>query len=105
MLKGAGFEIHDMGTDVDADAFIAKAEEVGADVIGMSALLTTTMPNMKSLVDALNERGLREKYIVMVGGAPVNESFAEQIGADFYTADATSAAEAAKAAVLARKAN
>lgn len=104
MLKGAGFEIHDMGTDVDADAFIAKAEEVGADVIGMSALLTTTMPNMKSLVDTLNERGLREKYIVMVGGAPVNESFAEQIGADFYTADATSAAEAAKAAVLARRA-
>lgn len=104
MLKGAGFEIHDLGTDVDADTFIAKAEEVGADVIGMSALLTTTMPNMKSLVDALNERGLREKYIVMVGGAPVNESFAEQIGADFYTADATSAAEAAKSAVLAKRA-
>lgn len=104
MLKGAGFEIHDLGTDVDADTFIAKAEEVGADVIGMSALLTTTMPNMKSLVDTLNERGLREKYIVMVGGAPVNESFAEQIGADFYTADATSAAEAAKAAVLAKRA-
>ena len=104
MLKGAGFEIYDLGTDVDADTFIAKAEEVGADVIGMSALLTTTMPNMKSLVDTLNERGLREKYIVMVGGAPVNESFAEQIGADFYTADATSAAEAAKAAVLAKRA-
>ena len=104
MLKGAGFEIYDLGTDVDADTFIAKAEEVGADVIGMSALLTTTMPNMKSLVDALNERGLREKYIVMVGGAPVNESFAEQIGADFYTADATSAAEAAKAAVIAKRA-
>ena len=90
---------------VDADTFIAKAEEVGADVIGMSALLTTTMPNMKDVVDALNERGLREKYIVMVGGAPVNETFAEQIGADFYTADAPSAAEVAKEEVLKRKAS
>ena len=105
MLKGAGFEIYDLGTDVDADTFIAKAEEVGADVIGMSALLTTTMPNMKDVIDVLSERGLREKYIVMVGGAPVNESFAEQIGADFYTADATSAAEVAKDAVLKRKAS
>ena len=61
MLKGAGFEIYDLGTDVDADTFIAKAEEVGADVIGMSALLTTTMPNMKDVIDELNEKGLREK--------------------------------------------
>ena len=103
MLKGAGFEIYDLGTDVDADTFIAKAEEVGADVIGMSALLTTTMPNMKDVVDELNERGLREKYIVMVGGAPVNDTFAQQIGADYYTADAPSAAEVAKEAVLKRK--
>lgn len=104
MLKGAGFEIIDLGTDVDADTFIAKAEEVGADVIGMSALLTTTMPNMKDVVDALTERGLREKYIVMVGGAPVNDTFAQQIGADYYTADAPSAAEIAKEAVLKKKA-
>lgn len=103
MLKGAGFEIHDLGTDVDAETFVNKAEEVGANVIGLSALLTTTMPNMKSVVDVLNERGIREKYIVMVGGAPVNESFAEQIGADFYTSDAASAAEVAKKAVLERK--
>lgn len=103
MLKGAGFEIYDLGTDVDADAFIAKAEEVGADVIGMSALLTTTMPNMKDVIDELNEKGLREKYIVMVGGAPVNDTFAQQIGADYYTADAPSAAEIAKEAVLKRK--
>ncbi len=81
-----------------------KAEEVGADVIGMSALLTTTMPNMKTVVDVLQERGLREKYIVMIGGAPVNEQFAEEIGADYYTADATSAAEVAKAAVERRRA-
>lgn len=103
MLKGAGFEIYDLGTDVDADTFIAKAEEVGADVIGMSALLTTTMPNMKDVIDELNEKGLREKYIVMVGGAPVNDTFAQQIGADYYTADAPSAAEIAKEAVLKRK--
>lgn len=103
MLKGAGFEVVDAGTDVDADTFISKAEEIGADAICMSALLTTTMPYMKEVIDTLKERGLRDKYIVMIGGAPVNDTFAEQIGADFYTADATSAAEAAKAAVLARK--
>lgn len=103
MLKGAGFEIFDMGVDVDADAFINKAEEVGADVICMSALLTTTMPYMKEVVDTLKERGLREKYVVMIGGAPVTEAFAEQVGADYYTADAPSAAEAAKAAVMAGK--
>ena len=103
MLKGAGFEVIDMGVDVDADAFINKAEETGADVICMSALLTTTMPYMKDVVDTLKERGLREKYVVMIGGAPVTEAFAEQVGADYYTADAPSAAEAAKAAVLARK--
>lgn len=102
MLKGAGFEIVDLGTDVSAETFVDKAEEIGADVIGMSALLTTTMPNMKDVIDVLNERGLREKYIVMIGGAPVNEAFAEQIGADFYTADATSAAEVAKEAVIKR---
>ena len=73
-------------------------------MIGMSALLTTTMPNMQSVIDALNAKGVREKYIVMIGGAPVTESFKEQIGADYYTADATSAAEVAKAAVEAKKA-
>ena len=99
MIKGAGFEIYDIGVDADADAFIDKAEEVGADIICMSALLTTTMPSMKGVMDRLNERGLRDKYIVMVGGAPVNQSFAEQIGADYYTEDATSAAEVAKAAM------
>ena len=100
MLKGAGFEIQDLGVDVAPDAFIDKAEEVDADVICMSALLTTTMPRMQDCVDRLKERGLRDKYIVMIGGAPVNDSFAEQIGADYYTPDAASAAETAKEAVL-----
>lgn len=104
MLKGAGFEVHDIGIDVEADAFIEKAEEINADVICMSALLTTTMPNMQVVVDALNEKSLRDKYIVMVGGAPVNESFSNQIGADFYTPDAATAAEVAKKAVLAKRA-
>lgn len=104
MLKGAGFEVVDLGTDVEPETFITKAEEIGADVIGMSALLTTTMPGMQDLITALKEKGLREKYIVMVGGAPVNEAFAQQIGADYYTADAASAAEAAKEAVLKKKA-
>lgn len=105
MLKGAGFEILDLGTDVDAATFADKAEETGADIICMSALLTTTMPYMKNVVDVLNERGIRDKYIVMVGGAPVNDAFAKQIGADYYTADAPSAAETARAALEARKAS
>lgn len=103
MFKGAGFEVCDIGVDVEADTFIDKAEEIGADVIGMSALLTTTMPNMKDVIQALEERGIREKYIVMVGGAPVNESFAKEIGADYYTPDAATAAEVAKQAVMDRK--
>ena len=104
MLKGAGFEIHDLGVDVEPAAYIDKAEEVGADIICMSALLTTTMPNMQALVEQLKERNLRDKYIVMVGGAPVNESFAQQIGADVYTPDAASAAEMARDAVVKKRA-
>lgn len=101
MLKGAGFEVTDIGTDVEPDTFIDKAEEIGANVIAMSALLTTTMPNMKGVVDRLEEKGLRDKYIVMVGGAPVTDSFAKQIGADYYTPDAATCAETAKAAITA----
>ena len=104
MLKGAGFEIHDLGVDVEPAAYIDKAEEVGADIICMSALLTTIMPNMQVCVEQLKERNLRDKYIVMVGGAPVNESFAQQIGADFYTPDAASAAEMARDAVMKKRA-
>lgn len=104
MLKGAGFEVCDLGVDVEPEVYIEKAEEIGADIIGMSALLTTTMPNMKDLIDLLKEKGLRDKYIVMIGGAPVNESFAREIGADFYTPDAASAAETAQEAVTKKKA-
>lgn len=99
MLKGAGFELVDIGVDQDAQSFVDKAEEIDADIIAMSALLTTTMPNMKGVIDLLEERGIRDKYIVMVGGAPVNENYAKQIGADYYTPDASTAAEIAKEAI------
>lgn len=99
MLKGAGLEVCDLGVNVEPETFISKAEEIGADVIGMSALLTTTMPNMKDVIELLEEKGLRDKYIVMVGGAPVNDSYAKEIGADFYTPDAATAAEVAKKAI------
>ena len=104
MLKGAGFEIYDIGVDADADRFIEKAEETGADIICMSAILTTTMQQMQVVIDHLKEKELREKYIVMVGGAPVNESFAEQIGADYYIEDAASCAEVAREAIMKRAA-
>jgi 5-methyltetrahydrofolate--homocysteine methyltransferase len=99
MLKGAGFEVVDLGVDVAPATFVDKAEEVGADVICVSALLTTTMPGMQTVVETLKERGLRDKYIVMIGGAPVNQAFADQVGADYYTAEAASCAEVAKKAV------
>jgi corrinoid protein of di/trimethylamine methyltransferase len=104
MLKGAGFEIYDLGVDVDPAVLIDKAEEVGADIICMSALLTTTMPKMQDCIDNLKERGLRDKYIVMIGGAPVNESFCQQVGADYYTPDAATCAEIAKKVVLEKRA-
>ena len=103
MLKGAGFQVVDIGIDQEAEAFVDKAEEVNADILAMSALLTTTMPNMEEVIELLEERGVRDKYIVMVGGAPVNQNFAEQIGADIYSPDAATAAEDAKAAVLDKK--
>lgn len=103
MLKGAGFEVHDIGVDTDASTFVEKAEEIGADVIGMSALLTTTMMNMGAVIEELNKRGIRDKYIVMIGGAPVTAGYAEQIGADYYTTDATTCAEIASKAVKERK--
>jgi corrinoid protein of di/trimethylamine methyltransferase len=96
MLKGCGIEVVDIGVDVSAETFINKAEEVGADIICMSALLTTTMPYMKTVIDELNNRGIRDKYVVMVGGAPVNANFAKEINADHYTPDAATAAETAK---------
>jgi len=105
MLKGAGFDIYDVGVDADAETLIEKAEEIEADIICLSSLLTTTMQSMKVVIDQLNEKGIRNKYIVMVGGAPVNENFAKQIGADYYSPDAVTAAEVAKKAIVMRKAN
>lgn len=94
MMEGAGFEVYDLGVDVDADKFIATAKEKNADVICMSALLTTTMPFMEVTVKAIREQGLSIK--TMVGGAPVSEDFANKIGADGWSTDAPGAVETAR---------
>ncbi|MBN1933920.1 MAG: corrinoid protein [Anaerolineae bacterium] len=95
MLEGAGFQVMDMGVDASADKFVQAAKE-GAQVIAMSALLTTTMPAMKTTIDALAEAGLRNQVKVMVGGAPVTQAYANQIGADGYAPDASGASRKAK---------
>ena len=100
MLKGIGIEVYDMGVDVSAEAFADKAEEVGAQIVCLSALLTTTMPSMKVIIDEFTKRGIRDKYIFMIGGAPITANFAKQIGADHYTADAATAAEVAKSLLV-----
>jgi 5-methyltetrahydrofolate--homocysteine methyltransferase len=96
MMEGAGFEIVDLGTDVSADAFVEAVREHKADIIGMSALLTTTMPSMTATVEALTEAGVREEIKVLVGGAPVTQAFADEIGADGFAPDASSATRVAK---------
>lgn len=103
MLEGKGLEVIDIGTDVSAESFINAAIENKAQVICLSALLTTTMSEMKNVIDAAVAAGIRDKVTIMVGGAPVNEAFAKSIGADSYTADAASAAEVAAAAVQGKK--
>ena len=97
------FEVVDLGINTDADKFIAALEEHQPDILGMSALLTTTMPYMKVVVDTMKERGLRDKYIILVGGAPLNEEFGVAVGADAYCRDAAVAAETAKQLVSARR--
>ncbi len=104
MLEGAGFEVVDLGINTDADEFIAALDEHKPDILGMSALLTTTMPYMKVVIDTLVEKGIREDYIVLVGGAPLNEEFGKAVGADAYCRDAAVAAETAKSLVTARRA-
>ena len=104
MLEGAGFEVVDLGINTDVDKFIAALAEHQPDILGMSALLTTTMPYMKVVIDTLKERGLRDDYIVLVGGAPLNEEFGAAVGADAYCRDAAVAAEMAKRLVAARRA-
>ena len=101
MLEGAGFEIVDLGTDVSPEQFMKSVTEQGVDVICMSALLTTTMPNMKNTVDALVEAGIRDDVKVMIGGAPVTQAYADEIGADGYAPDASRAASLAKELVTA----
>jgi len=100
MFKGAGIDVIDLGVDVSAETFVDKAEEVGAKIVCMSSLLTTTMPYMKTIIDEFEKRGIRDKYVLMVGGAPITENFAKQIGANLYTPDAATAAEAAKNILL-----
>ena len=103
MMEGAGVEVFNLGINTDVDEFIDALEEHDATILGMSALLTTTMPYMKVVIDELKERGLRDKYIIMVGGAPLNDEFAEAIGADAYCMDAGSAVETMKKLVVAKK--
>lgn len=95
MLKASGFEVYDMGREVPADTFIEKAEEVGADIIGTSALLTTTMTVQQELENKLNEKGIRDKYATMVGGSPVTKRWAEKIGATAYSEDASECCQVA----------
>jgi 5-methyltetrahydrofolate--homocysteine methyltransferase len=96
MMEGAGFEVIDLGINVEADKYLAALEEHRPNILGMSALLTTTMPYMKVVIDTMKERGIRDEYIVMVGGAPLNEEFGAAIGADAYCRDAATAVETAK---------
>ena len=95
MMEGAGFEVIDIGINNSVEEYLAALEEHKPEILGMSALLTTTMPYMKVVIDTLKERGIRNDYIVLVGGAPLNEAFAENIGADAYCRDAAVAVESA----------
>jgi 5-methyltetrahydrofolate--homocysteine methyltransferase len=104
MLEGAGFEVVDLGINNPVENYLAALEEHRPDILGMSALLTTTMPYMKVVIDELVAKGIRDDYIVLVGGAPLNEEFGKAIGADAYCRDAAVAAETAQALVLSRRA-
>src|SRR6202048_4371451 len=96
MMEGAGFEVIDLGVNNSVEKYLAAIDQHQPDILGMSALLTTTMPYMKVVIDTLKEKGMRNDYIVLVGGAPVNESFAMSVGADAYCRDAAIAVETAK---------
>lgn len=96
MMEASGFEVHDLGRDVNLESFIEKAEEINSDIICMSTLMTTTMDGMKTVIDRLIERNIREKYKIMIGGGPISSRYAEMIGADLYTKDANEAVRKAK---------
>jgi len=104
MLEGAGFEVIDLGINTDVEQFLGALDEHKPDILGMSALLTTTMPYMKVVIDTLEAKSLRSEYMVIVGGAPLNLEFAEAIGADAYCRDAAVAAETAKRLIAERRA-
>jgi 5-methyltetrahydrofolate--homocysteine methyltransferase len=103
-MEGAGFEVIDLGINNPVEDYLAALEEHQPDILGMSALLTTTMPYMKVVIDTMREKGLRDKYIVLVGGAPLNEEFGEAVGADAYCRDASVAVETAKDLIQQRRA-
>ena len=103
MMEGAGFEVIDIGINNPVDNYLKAIEEHQPEIIGMSALLTTTMPYMKVVIDTLKEKGMRSDYIVLVGGAPLNEAFANSVGADAYCRDAAVAVETAKAFMAKRQ--
>jgi methylmalonyl-CoA mutase cobalamin-binding domain/chain len=103
MLEGAGFEVVDLGINNAVEKYLAAIEEHQPDILGMSALLTTTMPYMKVVIDTLKEKGIRNDYVVLVGGAPLNEAFANSIGADAYCRDAAVAVETAKSYMAKRQ--
>ncbi|MEM7177625.1 MAG: B12-binding domain-containing protein [Pseudomonadota bacterium] len=96
MMEGAGFEVYDLGINNPVENYLEAIEEHSPDILGMSALLTTTMPYMKVVIDAMKEKGIRDDYVVLVGGAPLNEEFGKAIGADAYCRDAAVAVETAK---------
>ena len=96
MMEGAGFDVHNIGINNPVESYLEAIEEHSPDIIGMSALLTTTMPYMKVVIDALKEKGIRDDLVVLVGGAPLNEEFGNAIGADAYCRDAAVAVETAK---------
>ena len=104
MMEGAGFEVIDLGINNPVEKYLGAIEEHRPDILGMSALLTTTMPYMKVVIDTMKEKGMRDDYVVLVGGAPLNEEFAKAIGADAYCRDAAVAVETAKG-YMARKHN
>jgi methanogenic corrinoid protein MtbC1 len=103
MMEGAGFDVVNLGINVDAETFIKAIHEHQPNILGMSALLTTTMPYMGVVIEALKEQNLRDRLIVLVGGAPLNEAFAEEIGADAYCRDAAIAVETAKKLVAIKR--
>jgi methylmalonyl-CoA mutase cobalamin-binding domain/chain len=104
MLEGAGFEVVDIGINNPVEKYLDALEQHKPDILGMSALLTTTMPYMKVVIDTLKQKNLRDKYIVLVGGAPLNDEFGKAVGADAYCRDAAIAVETAKALIAAKRA-